>query len=159
MTHQLTAVSQRHTLEVPERVELLCCFQVPAAAPTVGAWIRSRGCGSWLILPRAQGLWMTHVSPPCSLPTSLLFLLFRLCIEKFLHKLCTSGRKPRAWFVVCVSGTQWTYPRCCVFPQMKTHALGWWAWEETAWAASRLSAPEQWPLFCVFSESWKLWLL
>lgn len=115
----------------------------------------------WFLAHPSQGartLDDTRLSPLLP-PTSLLFLLLRLCIEKFLHKLCTSGRKPRAWFVVCVSGTQWTYPRCCVSPQMKTHALGWWAWEETAWAASRLSAPEQWPLFCVFSESWKLWLL
>lgn len=127
----------RQTLRCTCRVWtlLLRCFQVPAAA-AVDTWIQSRRHGgSWIILPRAQGLWdVTLLSSPFFLFFVSVPPDFRLdmpiLVEKFLHKLLFLWQKATGLVCcVCDCGTQWKYPRYCDLPQMNTQrgALGWWA--------------------------------
>lgn len=101
-----------------------------------GHLVQSRGHGgSWIILPRAQGLWdVTLLSSPFFLPFVSVPPDFRLdmpiLVEKFLHKLLFLWQKATGLVCcVCDCGTQWKYPRCCVLPQMNTQrgALGWGA--------------------------------
>lgn len=105
--------------------------------------------------PGHKDLEITHVlsSPLPPLLLELFVLLSDLELRSSFTSSDSSGGKPRAWFVVCVIvGHGGNTLNAAVSPHEDS--------ETEPWAGGHLAQrPAPWPLFCVFSESLKLWLL